>query len=53
MYDIIVKNLPLTSDEVELIQVALERYQETTVSVGESKSVEVLLDKLNNIESTF
>lgn len=46
MYDIIEMNLPLTHDEIEIIRLALERYQDTTVSVGESVTVECLLDKL-------
>lgn len=46
MYDIIEKDVPLTHDEIEIIKLALERYQDNTVSVGESVTVECLLEKL-------
>lgn len=46
MYDMIVTTVALTHDELEIVKLALERYQEITVSVGESYTVEGLLDKL-------
>lgn len=47
MYDITEKIVELTADELAVAKIALERYQETTVSVGESITIECLLDKLN------
>lgn len=46
MYDDIVSIIELTADEVSIIKNALERYKETTVSVGETVTIECLLDKL-------
>lgn len=47
MYDIIELNVPMTQDEIEITKLALERYQETVVSVGETYTIEGLLEKLD------
>lgn len=46
MYDIIVKTVDLTEDEVSIIKEALELRQNHTVSVAEVMTIENLLDKL-------
>lgn len=48
MYEIVEKNIDLTADEIDIIKLALERYQETTVSIGETFTVECLLEKLES-----
>lgn len=46
MYDIIVKTVDLTEDEVSIIKEALELRQDHTVSAAEVMTIECLLDKL-------
>lgn len=46
MYDMIVSSVSLTQDELDILKLALERYQESTVSIGETFTVECLLEKL-------
>ena len=47
MYDEIERVIHLTHDEIEIVKLALERYQDLTVSVGETYTVEGLLEKLD------
>lgn len=47
MYDIYVKEIKLTDDEVTLLREALETRQDKCVSVGESVTIEALLEKLD------
>ena len=47
MYDIYVKEIKLTDDEVTLLKEALETRQDKCVSVGESVTIETLLEKLD------
>ena len=47
MYDQIVKNIPLTADEIELIKEALEYKQDRAVSVAEQLTIECLLEKID------
>lgn len=47
MYDITVATIDLTSDEIDLIKMALEKIQDTTVGVAEVLTIESLLDKLD------
>ena len=46
MYDLIVKTIDLTADEVELIKSALEYKQDMAVSTSEILTIETLLEKL-------
>ncbi len=47
MYDIYVKEVKLTDDEVTLLKEALETRQDKCVSIGESVTIETLLEKLD------
>lgn len=47
MYDIIELNVPMTQYEIEITKLALERYQKTVFSVGETYTIEGLLEKLD------
>lgn len=47
MYDIYVKEIKLTDDEVTLLKEALETRQDKCVSIGESVTIETLLEKLD------
>ena len=47
MYDIYVKEIKLTDDEVTLLKEALETRQDKCVSIGESVTIETLLAKLD------
>ena len=47
MYDITVATIDLTSDEIDLIKMALEKIQDTAVGVAEVLTIESLLDKLD------
>ncbi len=47
MYDIYVKEIKLTEDEITLLKEALEARQDKCVSVGESVTIETLLEKLD------
>lgn len=47
MYDIYVKEIKLTDDEVTLLREALESRQDKCVSVGEVMTIEALLEKLD------
>lgn len=46
MYDLIVKTIDLTADEIELIKSALEYKQDMTVGTAEILTIETLLEKL-------
>lgn len=47
MYDAVVKNVGLSYDELELIKLSLERYQETYASRTEEYVIEILIEKLS------
>ena len=47
MYDEIERVIQMTHDEIEIAKLALERYQDATVSVGETYTLEGLLEKLD------
>lgn len=47
MYDIIVKTIGLTNDEISILKEVLETRQDKSVSIGESATIEGLLDKLD------
>lgn len=47
MYDIYVKEIKLTDDEVTLLKEALETRQDKCVSIGETVTIETLLEKLD------
>ena len=47
MYDITVKSVDLTTDEIEILKEVLELRQDKCVSVGEIATIENLLDKLD------
>ena len=46
MYDNITTTISLTSDECDLIKIALERYQESLIGIGEVCTIECLLEKM-------
>jgi len=46
-YEMIVTTLELTADQVELIKIAVEAYQDRCVSRGESMTAEEILEKLD------
>lgn len=48
MYEDIVKTVPLTSDELDLLKVLVEAEMDNTLSVGEEITVRDLLEKLND-----
>gem|GEM_PF-1609945 len=50
MYDQVIKILPLTADGIEILKTALERYQETCVSIAEEFTVEGILEKLDKFD---
>jgi len=47
VYDIYVKDVKLTDDEATILKEALETRQDKCVSVGESVTIETLLEKLD------
>ncbi|MEY8352586.1 hypothetical protein AALB39_04425 [Lachnospiraceae bacterium 54-53] len=47
MYDVTIKTVDLTADEIEILKEVLEFHQDKCVSVGEVMTIENLLDKLN------
>jgi len=47
MYDIYVKEIKLTEDEITLLKEALEERQDRRVSLGEMITIETLLEKLD------
>lgn len=47
MYDENVKTINLTSDEIEILKELLEERQDKCVSIGESVTIETLLEKLD------
>ncbi|WP_185967731.1 hypothetical protein [Clostridium sp. HBUAS56010] len=47
MYDITIKTVDLTTDEIEILKEVLELRQDKCVSVGEITTIENLLDKLD------
>ena len=47
MYDDTVATISLSADEVDIIKLALEKYQDTVVSIGEELTINELLKKIN------
>ena len=47
MYDVAIKSVELTADEIEILKEVLELRQDKCVSVGEVMTIENLLDKLD------
>ena len=47
MYDIYVKEIKLTEDEITILKEALEERQDRRVSLGEMITIETLLEKLD------
>ena len=47
MYDIVVKTINLTDDEISILKEVLEERQDRCVSIGESVTIETLLEKLD------
>ncbi|EXG87829.1 hypothetical protein K413DRAFT_4730 [Clostridium sp. ASBs410] len=47
MFDIITKTIGLTDDEVSILKEVLETRQDTCVSIGETVTIEGLLEKLD------
>lgn len=47
MYDIVVKTINLTDDEISILKEVLEERQDKCVSIGESVTIETLLEKLD------
>ena len=47
MFDIITKTINLTDDEISILKEVLEARQDTCVSIGESMTIEGLLEKLD------
>ena len=47
MYEIITKTIGLTDDEVSILKELLETRQDRCVSIGESVTIEGLLEKLD------
>lgn len=47
MYDIYIKEIKLTEDEISILKEALEERQDKCVSVGETFTIETLLEKLD------
>ncbi len=47
MYDIYVKEIKLTDDEISILKEVLEERQDKCVSVGETVTIETLLEKLD------
>jgi len=50
VYDQVIKNLPLTADEIEILKTALERRQETCIGIAEEFTVEGILEKLDKFD---
>lgn len=48
MYDEIVKQVSLTSDELDLVKRGLEILQDHTVGIAETLTIETLLEKLDS-----
>ena len=47
MFDIITKTINLTDDEISILKEVLETRQDTCVSIGETMTIEGLLEKLD------
>ncbi|SEU08625.1 hypothetical protein SAMN05443270_3034 [Lacrimispora sphenoides] len=47
MFDIITKTINLTDDEISILKEVLETRQDTCVSIGETVTIEGLLEKLD------
>ena len=47
MYDIYVKEIKLTEDEISLLKEVLKERQDKCVSIGETVTIETLLEKLD------
>lgn len=47
MYDIYVKEVKLTDDEISILKEALEERLDKCVSIGETVTIEKLLEKLD------
>ncbi len=47
MYDIYVKEIKLTDDEITLLKEVLEEREDKCVSFGETVTIETLLEKLD------
>ncbi|WP_313069800.1 hypothetical protein [Lacrimispora sp.] len=47
MYDVYVKEIKLTDDEITILKEVLEVRQDKCVSVGETVTIETLLEKLD------
>lgn len=47
MYDIVVKTINLTDDEISILKEVLEERQDMRVSLGEMITIETLLEKLD------
>lgn len=47
MYDIEVKTINLTDDEISILKEVLEERQDKCVSIGEVMTIETLLEKLD------
>lgn len=47
MYDVYVKEIKLTDDEITLLKETLEERQDRRVSLGEMITIETLLEKLD------
>lgn len=46
MYDETVLTIKLTADEIDILKLALDRYQDTIISVGEELTVKELIEKI-------
>ncbi|WP_395546735.1 MULTISPECIES: hypothetical protein [unclassified Lacrimispora] len=49
MYDIYVKEIKLTEDEISILKEVLEERQDRRVSLGEMITIETLLEKLDEV----
>jgi len=49
MYDIVVKTINLTDDEISILKEVLEERQDRRVSLGEMITIETLLEKLDKV----
>jgi hypothetical protein len=47
MYDIVVRSINLTDDEISILKEVLEERQDRRVSLGEMITIETLLEKLD------
>ena len=48
MYEVAVKTINLTDDEIVILKEVLEARQDTCVSIGEIVTIEMLLEKLDS-----